>query len=58
MDFNRIINNDKISFKSIDEVFGSFDNDWITLIGTFNFRALDRLNVAGGSKALFSIREV
>lgn len=58
MDFSRSNSNDKISFKSVDVVFGSYDNDWITLVGTFNFGALDRLNVAGGSKTLFSVREV
>jgi len=42
----------------VDAVFGSFDNDWVTLIGTFNFGALERLNVGGGPKALFSIRDV
>jgi hypothetical protein len=30
----------------------------VTLVGTFNFGALDRINIAGGPKALISIREV
>lgn len=45
-------------YKSIDANFGSFDNDWVTLVGKFNFEALDRFNVSGGPKALISIRQV
>jgi len=58
VDFNRVNGPEKTTYKAIDAVFGSFDNDWVTLIGTFNFGALDRLNAAGGPKALFSARNV
>jgi len=57
VDFNRVIGPEKTTYKAIDSVCGSFNNDWITLIGTFNFGTLDRLNVGGGPKALFSIRD-
>lgn len=46
------------TFKSIDTVIKPVDDDWVTLIGTFNFGTLNWLNVAGGPKALSSIRDV
>lgn len=58
VDFSRVKGPEKTTYKAVDSVFGSFKNDWITLIGTFNFGTLDRLNVGGGPKALFSIRDV
>lgn len=58
VDFNRLNSSEKTTFKSIGDVFGSFDNDWITLIGTFNFGALDQLNIVGEPKALLSVRKV
>lgn len=58
VDFSRSSGPEKITYKSIDDTFGIFDNDWVTLIGTFNFGALDQLNIAGGRKALLSIRDV
>ncbi|XP_022176139.1 protein odr-4 homolog [Myzus persicae] len=57
VDFNRVNGLEKTTYKAVDAIFGSFDNDWVTLIGTFNFGALERLNVGGGPKALFSIRD-
>ncbi|XP_025414143.1 protein odr-4 homolog isoform X3 [Sipha flava] len=58
VDFNRSNGPKRTTvYKSIDHIFGSFDNDWVTLVGTFNFGALDRINIAGGPKALISIRE-
>ncbi|CAH1738650.1 unnamed protein product [Aphis gossypii] len=57
VDFSRVKGPEKTTYKAVDSVFGSFKNDWITLIGTFNFGTLDRLNVGGGPKALFSIRD-
>lgn len=59
VDFNRSSGLKRTTvYKSIDHTFGSFDNDWVTFVGTFNFGALDRINIAGGPKALISIREV
>lgn len=58
VDSNKSNGSEKTTYKSIDNVFGSFDNDWITLVGTFNFGTLDRLNVSSGPKVLLSVREV
>ncbi|KAL5244483.1 hypothetical protein ACI65C_011893 [Semiaphis heraclei] len=57
VDFNRVNGPEKTTYKAVDTVFGTFNNDWVTLIGTFNFGALERINVGGGPKALFSIRD-
>lgn len=58
VDYSHSTGPEKTTYRSIDEVFGSYDDDWVILVGTFNFGALDRLNVTGGPKALFSVREV
>lgn len=58
VEFNRLNGSEKKTYKAIDAVFGSYDNDWVTLVGTFNFGALHRLSIATGPKGLFSIRDV
>jgi len=58
VDFHHSICPEKTTFKSVDYVFGSFDNDWVMLVGKFNFGALDQLNVVGGRSALLSICDV
>ncbi|VVC39630.1 Hypothetical protein CINCED_3A023731 [Cinara cedri] len=58
VDFNSVTTPITTTYKSISEIFGSFDNDWVTLVGKFNFDALDRFNVSGGPKALISIRQI
>jgi len=58
VDFNRSITPERTTYKLVDHVFRSFDNDWVMLIGIFNLGTMDQLHVAGGRNTLFYIRDV